>query len=267
MRRSLGEKRREISDAQIQQVTEIYQSFEESERSKIFETIDLGYRKITVERPLRLNFQASPERIARLDEQTAFLNLAKSKKRNAEERAAEEDRGRQQQEAVKALLATLPSKVFMNRGEFEAALESSIQDAKALNGPLFGQQAVDVKITGPLKKAILSALSERDERADICEDKNGEPEPDPELRDHENVPLKESVDSFFQREISPHVPDAWINTTIRDHKDGEIGKVGYEINFNRYFYTYQPPRPLEEIERDIKELEAEILQMLRAVAG
>jgi type I restriction enzyme M protein len=81
------------------------------------------------------------------------------------------------------------------------------------------------------------------------------------------LPLKESVDSFFQREVSPHVPDAWINTTIRDHKDGEIGKVGYEINFNRYFYTYQPPRPLEEIERDIKELEAEILKMLTVVAG
>jgi len=81
------------------------------------------------------------------------------------------------------------------------------------------------------------------------------------------VPLNEDIWTFFEREVKPHVPDAWINTAIRDHKDGEIGKVGYEINFNRYFYKYQPPRPLEEIEADIKILERDILEMLREVAG
>ncbi len=77
----------------------------------------------------------------------------------------------------------------------------------------------------------------------------------------------ENILTFFEREVKPHVPDAWINAAIRDHKDGEIGKVGYEINFNRYFYTYQPPRPLEEIEADIKILERDILEMLHEVAG
>lgn len=89
--------------------------------------------------------------------------------------------------------------------------------------------------------------------------------PDPELRDTENVPLKEDIWEFFEREVKPHVPDAWINRQIRDEKDGGIGKVGYEISFTRYFYQYQPPRPLEEIEADIRRVETEILEMLREV--
>ena len=107
----------------------------------------------------------------------------------------------------------------------------------------------------------------RDETAEVCRDKDGNSEPDPELRDTENVPLNEDIWTFFEREVQPHAPDAWINTAIRDSKDHEIGKVGYEINFNRYFYKYQPPRPLEEIEADIKTLERDILEMLREVAG
>ena len=89
------------------------------------------------------------------------------------------------------------------------------------------------------------------------------PEADPALRDTENVPLAESVYEYFEREVLPHVPDAWINDSVTDQKDGQVGKVGYEINFNRYFYTYTPPRPLEEIEGEIKSLEVEILGMVR----
>src|SRR3989304_7367731 len=118
-----------------------------------------------------------------------------------------------------------------------------------------------------IRKAILSSLSERDETAELCRDKDGNHEPDPELRDTENVPLKEDITAYFDREVRPHVPDAWINTSICDHKDGAVGKVGYEINFNRYFYKYQPPRPLEVIEADIRTLEKEIMGMLRGVAG
>ncbi len=79
--------------------------------------------------------------------------------------------------------------------------------------------------------------------------------------------MSEDIQEFFAREVEPHVPDAWINTTVRDPQDGKIGRVGYEINFNRYFYKYQPPRPLEEIEADIRTLEREIVGMLREVAG
>ncbi|RMD97024.1 MAG: SAM-dependent DNA methyltransferase, partial [Bacteroidetes bacterium] len=85
-------------------------------------------------------------------------------------------------------------------------------------------------------------------------------------RDNENVPLSESIEEYFEREVLPHVPDAWIDTSKRDKKDGEVGIVGYEINFNRYFYTYTPPRPLEEIDADLKQVEREIAELLSEVA-
>lgn len=92
-------------------------------------------------------------------------------------------------------------------------------------------------------------------------------EPDTELRDFENVPLEEDVYGYFEREVKPHLPDAWINESVRDEKDGGIGRVGYEINFNRYFYKYEPPRPLEEIDADIKTVEREILELLGEVTS
>lgn len=133
----------------------------------------------------------------------------------------------------------------------------------------------DVKLRAPVLNAILAALSGRDETAEICRDKSGRPEPDPELRDTERVPLAEgedpaddervltSVRAFFEREVALHVPDAWIDTTRRDHKDGLAGYVGYEINFNRYFYRYVPPRSLDAIEADIQAIEKDILEMLK----
>lgn len=254
MRKSLGDKRREISAHQIQVITKIFQAFQEGENSKIFDSEDFGYRKITVERPLRLNFQVTPERLPRLQEQKAFQNLAASKKKDSQQKAFEETEGRRQQEALLAMLATLPHRLFKDKALFEAALDKAARGA--------GQ-----KLPTPIRKAILAALSERDETAEICRDSEGHPEPDPELRDTENVPLKGDIYVFFDREVKPHVPDAWINTAIRDHKDGEVGKVGYEINFNRYFYKYQAPRPLEEIESDIKEIEAEISTLIKDLSA
>jgi type I restriction enzyme M protein len=148
----------------------------------------------------------------------------------------------------------LPGTLAKDRDEFER-----LRDAAARTG--------GVKLPAPARKAILSALSERDETATICRDKDGNAEPDPELRDTESVPLAESVEAFFEREVRPHVPDAWIDTSRRDPKDGQVGLVGYEINFNRYFYRYTPPRPLEEIEADIRGIESDILRMLAEVTG
>ncbi len=122
-----------------------------------------------------------------------------------------------------------------------------------------------MKVAAPVMKAIIGSLSERDPEAEVCTDRRGNPEPDAELRDSENVPLVEDVYDYFEREVLPHVPDAWIDESARDHKDGGIGKVGYEINFNRYFYRYEPPRALDEIDAEIKAVEAEILEMLREV--
>jgi type I restriction enzyme M protein len=254
MRKSLGDKRREIGPGHIDEIARIYQQIEENGRSKFFKTSDFGYRKVTVERPLRLNFQASPERIARLQEERAFQSLAESRKKDKAIRALEEKAGRQQQEAIMAMLGTLPSTLYKDRKAFLKVFDGAVKKA-------------NLKLTASVHKAILNALSERDETAEICRDKHGYPEPDPDLRDTERVPLEEDVNEYFEREVLPHVPDAWVDEGARDHKDGEVGKVGYEINFNRYFYQYEPPRPLEEIEADIRALEAEIVQMLGEVAG
>lgn len=254
MRKSLGNKRREINYDHIQEITRIFKSFESSEVSKIFNTKDFGYRKITVERPLRLNFQGSPERIARVKEQSAFIDLAVSQKKGAKTKVIEENAGREQQKRILAMLQTLPDILFKNREQFEKVLKKAIK-------------AEGLTIAAPVYKAIISALSERDETAKVCTDKHGNSEPDLDLRDTENVPLNENITEYFDREVIPYVPNAWINTSVRDAKDGEVGKVGYEINFNRYFYKYQPPKALEEIEADIKSVELDILEMLQEMAG
>jgi len=254
MRKSLGDKRREVPPEKSNEILKLLRNFQEGEYSKIYPTTHFGYRKITVERPLRLNFQATPERIARLRDESAFKNLAISKKKEAKAKEAEEKEGRAAQEAILNMLNGLPKTIYKRRDEFL----DLVRAAGKKNG---------IKIGASVQKAILSALSERDETAEICCDDEGHPEADPELRDTENVPLSENIEVFFEREVKPHVPDAWINTAIRDHKDGGVGKVGYEINFNRYFYKYTSPRPLEEIEADIRKVEKDILEMLREVAG
>ena len=116
-----------------------------------------------------------------------------------------------------------------------------------------------------MRKAILSALSKRDEEAEVCTDKKGNPEHDTDLRDHELMPLSEDWRDYVQREVLPYVPEAYVDETYTDAKDGGVGRVGYEINFNRYFYKYVPPRPLEEIDAELKALEAEIAGLLQEV--
>ena len=241
MRKSLGSKRREIPEAARKEIIRIYAEMmngnsECGEFSKTFLTTDFGYREIRVERPLRLNFQATPERIERLKVGKAFRKLDAN--------------------AQAAILETLDSRLsgtlFTNRDQFGKALTRALK-------------AQDVKIGAPVKKAILSALSERDDSAEICADKNGNPEPDTDLRDHELVPLNEDWGDYVEREVEPFVPDAWVDENHRDVRDGKVGRVGYEINFNRYFYRYVPPRPLEEINTELKTLEAEIAELLKEV--
>lgn len=267
MRKSLGDKRREIPLERALDILQIMHDFKDGETrkvgkdgkeddviiSRIFPTTHFGFRKITVERPLKLNFQASAERIARLEEERGFQGLAQSKKKGAAG-VKEQTEGRALQEKIRELVRTLPDTPVQARDEFEDMLDGATKKA-------------GVKLPAPARKAILSALSERDEGAAVCRDKDGNPEPDPELRDTESVPLSEGIDAFFEREVRPHVPDAWIDTSRRDAKDGQIGLVGYEVNFNRYFYRYTPPRPLEEIEADIRAIEGDIMRMLAEVTG
>ena len=237
MRKSLGEKRREIPDDARAAIVRIYAGFlnsesDESEVSKIFDVADFGYREIRVERPLRLNFQASVNRIARLTMEKAYLKLSQDER-----------------DAIEAALKHMGDKLFTNRDAFEKALE-----------------AENLKISAPVRRAILSALSERDEEAEICRDSDGNPEPDPDLRDHELVPLKEDWKEFVAREVTPFVSGAWVDENYRDARDREVGRVGYEINFNRYFFDFYHPTPIEELNTNLEQMRVSISSLLLEVA-
>ncbi len=272
MEKSLGNKRRRIGDQSekdkdpdhIGAITTIHGNFHDGETqvvatngktktlvvSKVFDNEDFGYRKITVERPLKLNFEVSEERIARLDEQGGFRNLATSNKKDEKTRQREIESGRKRQEQIREFLRAFCAETgedqYLDRAEFL----TDLRDFGRRNG--FRLESVELK-------AMIGALSERDETSEICRNRDGNPEPDTELRDTEIVPLKEDIDTYFEREVLPHVPDAWI--------DRSKTKIGYEIPLNRHFYRYEPPRPLEEIEADIKTLEGEIVALLREVTA
>ena len=270
MRKSLGNKRHKIGDRDegepdhIGDITNIYGDCTHDEArtfpidgrpktlivSKVFDNEDFGFHKLTVERPLRLNFQASAERMARLEEESGFKSLATSNKKSENTRREEIALGQKRQEELRALLRASSDvhgeQLYKDRKEF-------LTDLKKLD------RERNVRLSAAELKAVLSALGERDETAEICRDREGKPEPDAELRDTETVPLKESIEEYFKREVLPHVPDAWI--------DHSRTKVGYELPLNRHFYRYEPPRPLDEIEADIKTLESEILALLREVTA
>jgi type I restriction enzyme M protein len=278
MEKSLGNKRRRIGDPSdkekdpdhIGELTKIFGNFRDGQTrtfteedpvthqpvqrqrvvSKIFDNEDFGYHKITVERPLRLNFQASAERLARLDDESGFKNLATSAKKDPAVRQQEIEAGQQRQEQIRELLRAFgkatKGKLFKDRKAFLTELRTLDRER-------------DVRLSAPELKAVLAALGERDDSAEICRDRDGQPEPDTDLRDTETVPLKESIEAYFKREVLPHVPDARIDTTKT--------KVGYEIPLNRHFYRYEPPRPLEVIETDIKHLEDDIMKMLKEVTA
>jgi type I restriction enzyme M protein len=224
MRKSLGSKRKLLSEAQIADIARQHDGFAETPASKIFNTTDFGYRRITVERPLRLRFTVNAEN----------MGLYRAAK------------GAEQSEAFAALLE--------NAEHFDD-----------LPGLL---KAAQIKKLGKAgQKAVLSCFGTKCAEAEIVKDTDGKPLADPDLRENENVPLNQDIHAYFTREVLPHVPDAWIDDGKRDDKDGQIGIVGYEINFNRYFYQYQPPRKLADIDADLKTVEAEIAALLNEVTA
>ncbi|WP_431864325.1 type I restriction-modification system subunit M [Microbacterium paraoxydans] len=225
LRKGLGSKRNELSAKDIETIVGLYAGFEDGEHSKIFRNEDFLYRTVTVERPLKLNWQATPERI------DAVL-AAKAVQKLSEPDAS----------ALRRVLESLgEDTVWKNRVEFHKALKD------AARVELFS-------LTGPLLKAVTTDLGEQDDTADVCRDAKGNPEPDASLRDTENVPWDENVDAYVTREVVPYAPGAWI-----DHAKT---KEGAEIPFTRHFYRYVPPRPLEEIDRDLETVMDQLRAML-----
>lgn len=221
MRKSLGSKRKFLAEGQIAEIAKLHEAFKEGPNSKIFATTDFGYRRITVERPLRLRFSVTPDKLA----------------------------------AYRAIKGADQVDAFANvQGEFD-------------NLPAFLKAAGIKKLGKGSLKAALGCFGERDANAQPVLDDKGNQQADADLREFENVPLNQSIDDYFAREVLPHVPDAWIDTGKTDAKDGLVGLVGYEINFNRYFYIYQPPRALADIDADLKAVEAEIAALLGEVTA
>ena len=270
MRKSLGQKRHKIGDPNddpcepdhIKDITRIFGHYhngelftfssngQQKERivSKVFDNEDFGYHKIIVERPLRLNFQASVDRIARIEDETTFKKLETSTKKNGTERAKDIEKGKKRQDEIRTLLRKFAVKYQAKTFKDRSVFLSILREIELEHG---------LRLSNSEIKSVVSALSERDETAEICRDKEGNPEPDPDLRDTESIPLKENIEDYFTREVLPHIPDAWI-----DHKKTVSG---YVIPFNRHFYVYEPPRSLDKIEADISNLEREIFDILKEV--
>jgi type I restriction enzyme M protein len=247
MRKSLGEKRKQISDDQIDEIVRLYGEFTEGEQVKIFPNESFGFLRITVERPLRVHWEVNDETLAAFDADSKIAKL---------------------DETTQTLL----------RGRLEAWRGERIDDLDVAT------KRVRILMTEagakgkPLQTAILDALAVRDPDADPITDVKGNVEPDPDLRDNENVPLppvrvthesnvaarleaveyRTTIDDYMTAEVHPYVPDAWV--------DHDKTKVGYEVPLTRHFYKYVPPRPLEEIDAEIKALELEIQSLLREVA-
>ena len=226
MRKNLGSKRKEISPQNLKDIVHSYAAFEETETSKIFKTTEFGYSQITVERPLKLAFKIDEKSIEDALISKAILKLAD------EERT----------QLARAL--SHMEKEFTSRTDFSFALSEAAK-SQGLN------------LAAPALKALIAVFGSRSDEAEVCLDSKGKIEPDSDARDTENVPLGESIQEYFEREVKPHVPDAWI--------DPSKEKIGYEIPFTRHFYKYMASRDVDELDAELNTLVAEIQSLLKEI--
>ena len=232
MRKSLGSKRKQLNDIQIDEIVRTYGDFISSKESKIFDTRDFGYRRITVERPLQLSYYTQDEiKIEALKNDIAFEKI-------------DAETQKEIFEALKTMDEKIPSQKL-----FEKEISKKVTS----------------KLTASNLKLLQKHLSEHDEEAELVKDSKGKLVANADLRDYENVPLNQDINEYFQKEVIPHVPLAWIDETKTDAKDGLVGIVGYEIPFNRHFYEYVPPRELAVIDEELETLTKEILEILHEV--
>jgi len=238
MRKSLGDKRKEISPEQIDEITRLYGDYEEGPNVRILPNEAFGFNRITVERPLRLVWRGGPDAAAALEDEKAYRDLVTGKGADSKAGAA------LQQQLTVAVTAVLPEPTS-DRKKAEQQLKDQI-----------GATWSDLK--APVKKALLAALAVRQDDAPPVPGRGDSFEPDVDLRDNENVPLGEDINDYMAREVLPYAADAWV--------DHDKTTTGYEIPFTRHFHVYTPPRPLEEIDADIRDLQKSLIALLNGVA-
>lgn len=231
-----GNKRRMISDDQIRQIVDLYSAAEDGELSRVVDFQVFGYRRIKVLRPLRMALHINADSIAKLRLEKAWAKLTTE----------------QQDAWIDALRPHIG-------GNQPFAWAESFVAKTAQDAATFGKGGK------PFVKALINAFGERDPDGEPVLDANGEIVSDPDLSDYENVPLIKDIQDYFAQEVLPHLPDAYIDETFRDESDKCLGRVGYEINFNRFFYKYVPPRKLVDIDADLKQVESEIAELLGEV--
>lgn len=264
MKKNLGKKRRELTDDCVERITKAYAGFKDIEwvdkangdkvvrslKAKVLPVEHFFYRRVTIERPLRLAFQALPERVKCLLADKAVEKMPK-----------------EQSKALVSVLKNLdPLKVWKDTDEFRSALQKAAKASGA---------------TKPLAAKVLELSRKhfgvRDKSAEPATDEKGNVLSDSDLRDNEYVPFEtiralgsdvdQALDEYFAAEVAPHWPDAWINREVVDEKDKQTGVVGVELNFNREFFVYKPPRRRDEIRADIESMEKRFMELLHGVVG
>ncbi len=234
-----GNKRRIISEEQQRQIVDIYAAAENSDHSRMLDYRTFGYRRIKVLRPLRMSLLVNETGLARLQQEKAWLKLSP-----------------EHQEIWLSALQQHAGSTHL------FAWAETFADETVRSTLVAGKV---IKTGKTFVKALLNAFGKRDPEGEPVVDADGNIVADPELSDYENVPLMEDIRDYLAREVLPHLPDAYIDETFCDDKDKQVGKVGYEINFNRFFYKYVPPRKLHDIDAELKQVEAEIAELLGEV--
>lgn len=283
LRKNLGEKSRELKPSQIKELLKLYNDFKETEKSMIFDNKDFGYQEITVERPLRLKAQLSDELIEKIRFNVRYVEelMQWMFGKFGEEVYKDPKQFKKQVEAYMEsngidIKATYTKKLYQKSTwedqlkllkvakKVQSKLGSNVYSDFSLFTKEFDQALndLDMKLSSKEKNEILGVISWKDEEAEkvikkIVKDGTIIYEVDSDLRDTENVPLKEDIEEYFEREVLPYVPDAWIDTSKT--------KIGYEINFNKYFYKYEPLRDLNEIRADILKIEEETDGLLNKI--
>ena len=263
MKKNLGKKRREFTPDCVERISKAYVEFQSMEwkensdsknvkggrvlKAKVFERERFFYRKVTIERPLRMCFQAADEGLKSLGYDTAFGKLPQ-----------------EQKDLLTLTIQGMDAQItHMNADLFRAALHASaavVADAHGLTGKA-------AKLAAKLVELARKYLGTKDKNAEPTTNEKGDVLTDSELRDAEYVPFNDDIEAYFKSEVRPHWPDAWINHDVKDAKDEKTGVVGTEINFNREFYVYTPPRSREAIAADIEAKEHKFMELLRSIKG
>ena len=264
MKKNLGKKRREFTADCVERIARAYADFKtmawsdtengtpgaktgRTLKAKVLDRDHFFYRKLTIERPLRLRFQATVEAVQSL------IGLVSVTKMPVE-----------QAQLLTAVLRELdPVAIYTDADNFRTALQAQATRLAAMLPALAG---IKPKLSTKAFELARKGLGTKDKTAEPCTNEKGEVLSDSELRDAEYVPLHEEIDHYFAREVLPHWPDAWINLDVKDERDGLTGVVGTEINFNREFYVYTPPRSRTAIQADIEAMETRFMDMLRGVS-